>query len=63
MSKQAEADMENPGEHKQISWDRLWLLELPLCLRSFSQPVPVPGICHFSLDPQWTTQHYKRFVP
>ena len=45
--KASRANVENPGEYKQISWDGLGLLELPVCFGSFPQPVPLLGFVTF----------------
>lgn len=47
VSKHAEANMESPGKHQQISWDGLGLLKLPVCFRSFPQPVLLLGFVTF----------------
>ena len=47
LSKQAEQIWKTLENTKQISWDGLGLLELPVCFRSFPQPVPLLGFVTF----------------
>ena len=61
--KASRANMENPGEHKtnKLGWP--WASRASCLFQVFPTACTSSGVCHFSLDQLWTSQHHKCCVP